>query len=197
MSVGQGQLASVVQAGPDFVARIASGDREAERDFISRYERGVRVLVRRHCRPNDPIADDLAQDVLSRVLERLRVGAIEGAAALPAYIRSVIVHATSAEYRGRRPTAPVAAIDEMAAADNPAERTSSQQLAALTRTLLEQLPVARDREILKRFYLDEQDKDDVCRELGIDGAHFHRVVFRARERFRELLMRAGVKEIER
>ena len=62
------------------------------------------------------------------------------------------------------------------------------------RALLAQLPRARDREILARFYLDGQNKDDVCRHLGIDAAHFRRVVFRARARFRELLDSAGIGE---
>ena len=85
-------------------------------------------------------------------------------------------------------------ICRMPALDNPVERLGSEQLAGLLRKLLAQLPVARDREILVRFYLEEQDKDEVCRGLGIDASHFHRVVFRARERFRALLDGAGIGE---
>lgn len=192
MSVGEGQATVQAHAATDLVARIAAGDRAAEREFVRSYERGVRALVRRHCRPNDPIVDDLAQEVLTRVLERLRAGAIRDAAALPAYVQATIVYTTSAEYRSRRPTESAALIDELPGDENPAERASSNELAVLLRKLLEQLPVARDREILVRFYLDEQDKDDVCRQLGIDASHFHRVVFRARERFRHLLDAAGI-----
>lgn len=194
MSAGEGTATVDAVGATDLVARIAAGDRRAEHDFVRQYERGVRALVRRHCRPNDPIADDLAQDVLARVLERLRAGAIRDAAALPAYVQATIVHTTSAEYRARRATEGPAVLDDLPASDNPVERLGSEQLAALLRKVLEQLPVARDREILVRFYLDEQDKDEVCRSLGIDATHFHRVVFRARERFRDLLHRAGLGE---
>jgi len=194
MSVGEGIATVSVVAPTDLVERIAAGDRRAEHDFVRQYERGVRALVRRHCRPNDPIVDDLAQDVLARVLERLRAGAIRDAAALPAYVQATIVHTTSAEYRARRATEGTTAIDDMPAPDNPVERVGAEQLAAILRKVLAQLPVARDREILVHFYLDEQDKDEVCRSLGIDAAHFHRVVFRARERFRDLLHRAGLGE---
>jgi RNA polymerase sigma-70 factor (ECF subfamily) len=192
--VGEEHAAVSVAAPADLVARIAAGDRRAEQEFVRSYERGVRALVRRHCRPNDPIVDDLAQDVLARVLERLRAGAIREPAALPAYVQATIVYATSAEYRSRRVTEPAALIDELPSDDNPSERASSNQLAGLLRSLLAQLPVARDREILVRFYLEEQDKDEVCRGLGIDASHFHRVVFRARERFRALLDGAGIGE---
>jgi RNA polymerase sigma-70 factor, ECF subfamily len=176
----------------DVVARIAAGDRAAETEFVRQYARGVHVLVRRHCRPGDPVVEDIAQDVLARVLERLRAGAVRDAAALPAYIQTTIVHATSAEYRTRRPTEPVEAIDALMADGSPIEQLSASQLQQTLHSLLAELGVDRDRELLRRFYLDEHDKEDVCRELGIDADHFHRVAFRARERFRALLERAGI-----
>jgi len=195
MAAEQGQ-AAVDPFGGDLVARIAAGDRRAEADFIRYYERGVRVVVRRRCRPGDPVAEDIAQDVLARVLERLRAGAIRDAQSLPAYIQAAIVYTTNAEYRNRKPTESPDVIDDMAGEENPVTRLSSNQLGTLLRALLLQLPVARDREILSRFYLDEQDKEAVCRDLGIEASHFHRVVFRARERFRELLAQAGVRSPE-
>jgi len=195
MSAGQGAPVATA-ADADFVTRIAAGDREAETEFVRRYQRGVRVLVRRHCRPNDPIVDDLAQDVMARVLERLRAGAIRDPAALPAYVQATIVYAASAEYRARRIKEPVASIDEaIVDADDPPRRVSSSQMSELLRGLLDKLPVARDREVLARFYLAEEDKETVCRGLGIDASHFHRVVFRARERFRALLAEAGIEGV--
>jgi len=192
MSAGQGQTAVECSAGAGIVARIAAGDRSAEADFVRHYERGVRLLVRRHCRPNDPAVEDIAQEVLARVLERLRAGAIRDADALPAYVQTVVAYTALAEYRGRRPTEPESTLDNLPSDDSPAERFSSNQVSALLKEVLAQLPVARDREILIRFYLEEQDKEDVCRQLGIEASHFHRVVFRARSRFRELLNRVGI-----
>lgn len=196
MLAGETQLAAASDAATDLVARIAAGDRSAEAEFAHTYGRGIRALVRRHCRPGDPVVDDLAQTVLARVLERLRAGAIRDAAALPAYVQATIVYTTSAEYRARRTTESAALIDDLPALDNPLRTLAAGQLAAVLRTLLAQLPVARDREILVRFYLDEQDKDDVCQHLGIDASHFHRVVFRARERFRQLLDQAGIQDAD-
>jgi RNA polymerase sigma-70 factor (ECF subfamily) len=48
---------------------------------------------------------------------------------------------------------------------------------------------SRDREILVRVYLHDQDKEVVCRELGISEDHYKRVLHRARERFATLLQR--------
>jgi len=192
MSAGYEPMAAATGAEPDIVARIAGGDRAAESEFVRRFERGVRALVRRHCRPGDSIVDDLVQDVLTGVIERLRAGAIHDSGALAGYVQAAGVYATNAEYRGRRPTQSDATIENLADGDTPTARLEATQLSTMLRTLLAEMPVARDREILARFYLDEQDKDDVCRALEIDPAHFHRVVFRARERFRTLLEQAGI-----
>ena len=48
----------------------------------------------------------------------------------------------------------------------------------------------RDREILRRFYVEEEDKDSICKDLKIDGTHFNRVLFRAKARFREAILRS-------
>lgn len=191
MSAGYEPMAATTGVETDLVARIARGDRAAESEFVRRFERGVRALVRRHCRPGDPIVDDLVQDVLAGVIERLRAGAIHDSAALPGYVQAAAVYATTAEYRRRRPTQSVSTIENLPDSESPTARLDATQLAATLRALLAEMPVARDRAILARFYLDEQDKDQVCGALGIEPAHFHRVVFRARERFRALLEQAG------
>jgi RNA polymerase sigma-70 factor, ECF subfamily len=192
MSAGYGPMATPVGAGHSLISQIAQGDRQAEAEFVRLYERGVRVLVRRHCRPGDPVVDDLVQDVLSGVLERLRAGAIHDPVALPAYVQSAVVYATSAEYRRRRPTQTDAAVEQMADSETPGTQLDASQLAGFLRNVLAGMPVARDREILRRFYLEEEDKDSVCRALAIDPGHFHRVMFRARERFRLLVEQAGM-----
>ena len=61
-----------------------------------------------------------------------------------------------------------------------------QEQAAMVRAVLAELDSDRDREILFRFYLADDDKERICRDLGLTAVHFNRVLFRARERFREL-----------
>jgi RNA polymerase sigma-70 factor (ECF subfamily) len=194
MSAGTEYVAAEGPFAHDIVALIASGDRHAEQEFARQFERGIRALVRRHCRQGDAVVDDLVQDILQRVLERLRAGAVRSATALPAYIQSAVLHAVYSEHRSRRPTEDVEAIDFIADGLTPLDHAVSAQRSSLLRTLLGELPVLRDREILRRFYLVEQDKEVVCRELNIDESHFHRVLFRARDRFRDLLEQAGIFE---
>jgi len=114
---------------------------------------------------------------------------------MPRHRCGVLVRTASAEYRGRHDANAGVAMDDLEGSENPVAAHAAAQRAALLKALLSQMPVARDREILARFYLREEDRDVVCRALGIEASHFHRVVHRARERFRQLLDQAGLSEM--
>ena len=175
------------------VERIQNGDREAEAELISNYARGVRAVVRHHCRPGESQVDDITQNILTQLLGRLRAGAIHDLQALPHYLRVSIRHACAAHYRRCGTGALPSAIDEAHSRDaDPELQTHRDQLQQVIRELIDELPVERDREVLRRFYLHDQDRQRVCRALGIDEGHFHRVVHRARQRLREALHRVGM-----
>jgi hypothetical protein len=55
--------------------------------------------------------------------------------------------------------------------------------------LLDELPTARDRQVLIRFYLDGSDKQSLCEEFGLSPKHFDRVLMRARSRLRTIIER--------
>ena len=179
----------------ELVERIGQGDRQAEDLFVQRFRSGIRQVVRRQCRPCDPQVEDLAQDAILIVLQHLRARKLENPDALHAFIRSTVVFVCTAEYRkrGRRgDTLPIEAAATATDGDDPAAKLHSAQLAARIGELLRHLPMLRDRELLQRFYLEGHSKDDVCRILGIDPSHFHRVAHRARERMRQILESSGI-----
>jgi DNA-directed RNA polymerase specialized sigma24 family protein len=45
--------------------------------------------------------------------------------------------------------------------------------------------------MLKRFYLDDDDKEVICRELELTEAAFNQALSRARRRFRQILEERG------
>ncbi len=192
----RGEHSTGATLAPDpLVLAIAAGSAEAERCFVERYCRGVRTLVVRACRPGDPIVDDIVQDVLLTVLARLRAGALNDPNALPAYLQATIAHATRAEYRKRSQrgdSVEVELLENLPGSEaSPAERLQQSHLRQAMAGLVEALPVARDRAVLRGFYLEDRDRDDLCAELGIDEPHFRRVLHRARERLRALIEDAG------
>ena len=45
---------------------------------------------------------------------------------------------------------------------------------------------ARDRELLRAVFLEEQDKDEVCREFGVDRDYLRVLLHRAKGSFRDM-----------
>ena len=62
----------------------------------------------------------------------------------------------------------------------------AQERAATVRHVLGELRNDRDREILSRYYIADEAKEDICRDFDLSDLHFNRVLFRARQRYREL-----------
>ena len=65
-------------------------------------------------------------------------------------------------------------------------RLIASERSRLVRDLVGQLEVERDRQIILRFYLTEEDKASICEDLGLSSLHFNRVLHRARQRYRQL-----------
>ena len=79
---------------------------------------------------------------------------------------------------------------------NKVEKLDSRSTRETLNKVLNQLSVARDREILRRFYLKDEDKAEICIDLQLSAAHFDRVLYRAKKRMRELIDRQkGLKSL--
>jgi RNA polymerase sigma-70 factor (ECF subfamily) len=185
------------QVSAELVRRIGAGDRRAEEELVRRYSRGLLYLLKR--RSGDPeLALDVSQDTFRLAIEKLRGSPLEQPERIAAYLRGTALNLLMADRRKiarRATTADSDAIE--AAADHragPFDNVSSEQTQRVVRALLNELAVPRDREILIRTYLVEEDKESICAALGVDAAHYNRVLFRAKQRFRELLGRTAQKD---
>ncbi|HET9037640.1 MAG TPA: hypothetical protein VFN45_15620, partial [Myxococcaceae bacterium] len=66
------------------------------------------------------------------------------------------------------------------------ERISRAEEVQLVRQVLEELPVERDRDLLRRYYLGQESKETLQADHGLSSLQFNRVLHRARRRFQEL-----------
>jgi RNA polymerase sigma-70 factor (ECF subfamily) len=177
----------------ELAQRIGRGDRSAETELFERYGRGVLYLLNRKTRDPES-ALDLRQETFRIAIEHLRARGLQEAERIGAYLRGIAVNLAIADGRKttrRATTADSDAVELVAdPAASPVESVSRDQVRDAVRSLLAELPVARDREILVRFYLEDEDKESICTGLGVDSAHFNRVLFRAKQRFGELVARA-------
>lgn len=176
----------------DLARQIGQGVRAAEEALVARYGPALHFLLKKRTRDSE-LALDIRQDALRVVIEKLRAGTLEQPERLAGYLRGVALKLCGAERRKelrRATTADSDAVEAVAAERaDPAEHLSEEQLKRAVRELLAELSTPRDRDILTRVYLLEEDKDAICAALGVDSLHFNRVLFRAKQRFRELLVR--------
>jgi RNA polymerase sigma-70 factor (ECF subfamily) len=191
--VAEGQSEAEREIATDLVTRIRNGSRDAEDAMVRRYGPGLLYLLKRRTR--DPeLALDLRQDTFRVAIEKLRSSLLNEPEHLAAYLRAVALNLLIAQRRKdtrRATTADSDAIETVAdERGGPFENVSREQVRTAVGTLLRELGTPRDREILTRLYIKEDDKDAICAELGVDSVHFNRVLFRAKQRFRELLERA-------
>jgi RNA polymerase sigma-70 factor, ECF subfamily len=57
--------------------------------------------------------------------------------------------------------------------------------------ILQGMPV-KDRDLLKAVFLDERDRDDVCREFGVEREYLRVLLHRAKQEFKvEYVKRIG------
>jgi RNA polymerase sigma-70 factor (ECF subfamily) len=177
----------------DLVRRIRSGDPAAEAELVERFSRAVSFLLRRLAR-DEAVAEDLYQETFRLVIEKVRAGELRDAERLPGFVSSMARNLFIAMARrgGRRQkwqADPEAAATAPDPSPGQLARLLAQERAAMVRQVLAELKNDRDREILSRYYIADQDKEVICRDLDLTDLHFNRVLFRARQRYRELFER--------
>jgi RNA polymerase sigma-70 factor (ECF subfamily) len=69
----------------------------------------------------------------------------------------------------------------------------SEEAQKVVKQVLAKLP-ERDRQILKEVFLEERDKDEICREMGVDRDYLRVLLHRAKLQFRN---RFGEKRLAR
>jgi len=174
----------------ELVNRILAGDSTAEEELVHKHWKGLFFILNR--RSNDPqLAADLAQDAFIVVIEKARAGKIEKPEALSAFIRQTGINLMLAHYRKqkRRATDGFSATD----IEFPDTKTNISQKVELrdsiefVRQVIEEMPQERDKDILVSFYLKEETKLDICARLELTASHFDRVLFRARNRLKQII----------
>ena len=168
--------------------RIRSGETAAERDLVERFSRGIRAILQTVARER-AVSEDLHQEALRILLERVRSGGVRDPEQLPAFVASLARNLATRYYqRARRVTGEstlrLARIEDQR--PDAMEQMLRAEQQALVRQILEELPVERDRDLLRRYYLGQESKERIQADHGLTSLQFNRVLHRARKRFQEL-----------
>jgi RNA polymerase sigma-70 factor (ECF subfamily) len=155
---------------------------------------GLRLLVTRRCRDANVAADLLNEAVLT-TWTKWQAGKIERPEQIAGYVLQVTMNLLRNHRRaiGERPEkrADAATLQELPSEGEPADETMEREIAVQVKNVIRGMSSQRDRAILVRFYLDEEEKDSICRELGLSPLQFDKILHRARGRLRKLLESGG------
>jgi RNA polymerase sigma-70 factor (ECF subfamily) len=175
--------------------RAAPGDRAVIEALVAREYPGLRLLLTR--RTGDAhVAADLLNDAICTTWEKWAAGRIAEPRQIVGYIFQVALNLLRNHKRlvSERPEKRVDVMTcEGLTSSTPNDEAIEAHIAARVKELIRSMGSARDRTILVRFYLDEQDRESICRELHITPEQFAKVLHRARTRLRTLLESDGLK----
>lgn len=179
-----------VSQAESIVSRISLGDKLAEQELVSTYYRGLIFILNRQTQ-NQALSEDLAQDTFILVIQKARENEITNPAALSGFIRQIGINLLIGHKRKetRRDTHGVDDI-EIHAPTNSMEISRalhSDKLLQITTQLLNELKTPRDKEILQNYFIYDKNKQQICQDLDLSAEHFDRVLFRARQRLKQLI----------
>ena len=176
-------------AAVELVRRIENGEESAETELVERSSRTLRFLARRFAR-DEADAEDLYQETLMLALEKIRHREIREPERLAGFLRALAKNLATQKYRRHSYTAEKSAAELPEAPDerlpDPLGDLMARERSRVTRLLLDEMTVPRDRDVLLRYYLAEEKSSRICEDLGIDADHFYRVLSRARQRYRQI-----------
>jgi len=165
--------------------------------LIQTHYDGLLRLVRSKLR-NAELAADLINEAIVITLEHQRAGRLLHIENVPGYVFKVTMNLLRNFRRNsdNRPQlrADVESLNEVGQYD--ADGVETEQIRRQALAVLEDLKLPRDREALKRLYVDEQDKEVVCRDLGLTHQQLAVVISRARERMRQLFQARGLQRTD-
>jgi RNA polymerase sigma-70 factor (ECF subfamily) len=170
------------------VSQIKNGE-DAGLEFLYRqFSRGIRYYLCRHLGPEE--LDDRVHDTFLVVVQAVRKGDLREPERLMGFVRTIVRRQVAAyidqAIQTRRDQADiecgVAVVDGKS---DPEQQAIARQKKELMKSVLESLS-KRDRDILVRFYLNEESQEKICEEMSLTETQFRLLKSRAKARFGEI-----------
>jgi RNA polymerase sigma-70 factor, ECF subfamily len=174
----------------DYIEGLRAGNQHTGEHFLTYFTRLLQLKLR--SRLQSPMAiEDVLQETFARVLKALSGDALRRPSQLGAFVNTVCNNVLFEHYRS---SARSEALDAGGLSEAYPSRAdvfdiaSASQMRAKVQEILLEIP-ARDRALLKAVFLDERDRDDVCREFGVDREYLRVLIHRAKVEFRKAFIK--------
>jgi len=170
-----------------YVERLRDGDPPTEHHFVAYFEHLLRIKLRARMLTNDKV-EDLRQETFIRVIAALRrEGGVRQPERFGAFVNSICNNVLLEYYRTSARNQPMED-SHLEIPDKVLDLEGmlvTKQSSERVRRILEVMP-RRDRDLLRAIFLEEKDKDVVCREFGVDRDYLRVLLHRAKDKFKVL-----------
>ncbi len=170
------------------VDRIHSGQTDGMEELYQLFSKGIRFYLCRQLGPQE--FDDKVHDTFVLVVQAIRRGELREPQRLMGFVRTIVRRQVAAHIDRvvhiRRDHLDLETSAKVADPNgNPEEAAMFRQRIDLISRVLGEM-ADRDREILTRFYLQEEGQDQICSEMALSETQFRLLKSRAKARFGEL-----------
>lgn len=169
----------------DYLEALRAGDPQTQKHFVCYFTELLQLKLRSRLRSPQAI-EDVRQETFARVLITVQKNGLRQPERLGPFVNTVCNNVLLEHYRQ---SARSDSLDEEGAPELPARGDSvldvveSKQMGAQVREVLEGLP-EHDRSLLKAVFLDERDREEVCKEFGVDRDYLRVLLHRAKNVFK-------------
>ncbi len=186
-----GADAAEIGASVDWTAlvdRIHRGDESGMEDLYRMFAKGVRFYLCRQLGGQE--IDDKIHDTFLIVVKAIRRGDLREPERLMGFVRTVLrrqvaAHIDHLVHRRRDHISMDVSARVADCRRNPEQRAVLREKIDLMAEVLREMS-DRDRDILTRFYLQEQSQEQICEEMNLTETQFRLLKSRAKARFGEL-----------
>jgi RNA polymerase sigma-70 factor (ECF subfamily) len=172
------------------VNRIIDGDAAAEAELVTIFkDRIVHIILR--IANNPSTVDDFSQDTFFTIIRKIRNGDLKQPESLGFFVASVARNHALEQMRAmrRKATEDLEHAEQVPdPSPSPLEQLQTSEQLSEVREVIGQLR-PRYKELLLRFYINEEPKEVICADLGLTREQFDGVVHRARNRFKALYLK--------
>jgi RNA polymerase sigma-70 factor (ECF subfamily) len=180
-----------------YVDSLCAGDRSTQEHFVGYFTALLQLKLR--SRLHSPQAlEDVRQETFVRVFKALRKeGTLRDPGRLGAFVNTVCNNVLFEHYRssGRSQSLDEEGQPEpLATGADALDLAASKQMKEKVREILVDLP-ERDRKLLKAVFLDERDRDEVCREFGVDREYLRVLLHRAKQEFKAEYLKRNANQL--
>jgi RNA polymerase sigma-70 factor (ECF subfamily) len=170
------------------VSQIKAGEEAGMEQLYKLFSRGIRYYLCRQLGPQE--LEDKVHDTFLIVVNAIKRGDLREPERLMGFVRTVVRRQVAAYieqvvHTRREQTDLESGVTVVDRKQNPEQEAIVRQKAELMKSALEGLS-KRDRDILVRFYLQEQPQEQICREMSLTETQFRLLKSRAKTKFGEI-----------